>query len=99
MGVLDGKVAVITGGTSGIGARTAEVFAAEGVRCPVSARQRTVSAKVSRRGRGSSSLRPLLSSRSPRTRGTERPGPQERRSRGSPAPGVGTAQFIGGPSQ
>jgi NAD(P)-dependent dehydrogenase (short-subunit alcohol dehydrogenase family) len=27
---LDGKVAVITGGTSGIGARSAEVFVAQG---------------------------------------------------------------------
>jgi hypothetical protein len=32
MGVLDGRVAVITGGTSGIGARTAELFAGEGRR-------------------------------------------------------------------
>ena len=39
VGVLDGKVAVITGGTSGIGARTAEVFVAEGAFVTVAGRR------------------------------------------------------------
>src|ERR1700744_3558365 len=39
MGKLDGKVAVITGATSGIGLRTAEIFVAEGARIVVAGRR------------------------------------------------------------
>ncbi|MDE2065113.1 MAG: glucose 1-dehydrogenase [Bradyrhizobium sp.] len=49
MGRLDGKIAVITGATSGIGLRTAEIFVAEGARIVIAGRRSAEGDALARR--------------------------------------------------
>ena len=49
MGVLEGKIAIITGATSGIGARSAELFIAEGATVVLSGRRADAGAAIAAR--------------------------------------------------
>jgi NAD(P)-dependent dehydrogenase (short-subunit alcohol dehydrogenase family) len=58
MGALEGKVAVITGSTSGIGASTAELFVAEGARVVIAGRRETRGEGLARKlGKAASFIR------------------------------------------
>ena len=49
MGALDGKVAIVTGGTSGIGERIVELFVEEGAHVVVAARREQEGAALEKR--------------------------------------------------
>jgi len=56
MGILEGKVAILIGGTSGIGARAAELFVEQGARVVISGRRRDVGEHLAARIGGSASF-------------------------------------------